>query len=180
VTRPALFLPAVRLVDEARGVELRPWSSEAGDVDALVAAWADPDVRRWCLVPEAADAAAAARWIDGGPGRMRAGRSVDLLIVSSTQADEVFGEVGLTVVEPERGWAELGYWLALEARGVGGAAAAVALFSGWAQRELPVTRLFAQVEPENPSAAEVLERAGYTVAGTAHDGRQVWVLDASR
>ncbi|MCU1452789.1 MAG: ydaF 2 [Acidimicrobiales bacterium] len=177
MTRRALLLPTARLVDEDRGVELRAWNATPGDVHALVSAWAEPAVRRWCLVPDTVDAQAAARWIDGGRSRLDAGRAVDLVVVEPGRPHEPLGEVGLAVVEVERGWAELGYWLALHARGVGRATAAVQLFSTWALRELPITRLFAQVDPENPAAGAVVERAGYTVAGTAADGRQVWVRD---
>ncbi|MEO2087481.1 MAG: GNAT family N-acetyltransferase, partial [Acidimicrobiales bacterium] len=56
---------------------LRPW--ELRDAATLVAAWSDPEVRRWLPVPDHADRAAAADWIAGEADRRRAGLALDLV-----------------------------------------------------------------------------------------------------
>ncbi|MCU1352189.1 MAG: family N-acetyltransferase [Acidimicrobiales bacterium] len=173
----ALSLPSSDLVDRDAGIALRGWRNTAGDAVALAAAWADPDVRRWTRVPDQVDATAAAGWIAGDAERRQLGQTLDLVVVAIDDPDQVLGEVGLRVVQADRRWAEVGYWLMAQARGTGRAVAALDLFSAWVLETQPIDAVFAQVEPENPSASHVATRAGYRIAGTANDGRQVWIRD---
>lgn len=175
---PSLALPWPPLVDGPNQVSLRPWGAAPSDAATLARAWVDPDIARWTAVPEAHDVAAAARWIAGDEAKRASGRALDLVIAEFGGSDVVHGEVGLVVVEPERGWAEVGYWLLPEARGAGRASIAVGLFAQWALHALPITRLFARTDPANPAAAAVVERAGFTSVGTIDDGPHVWARDA--
>lgn len=156
---------------------LRPWGASDHDPRALASAWAEPDIARWCKVPDEHDEAAAKRWIAGEGMRRDAGQALDLVIAEPGRAEVVLGEVGLVVVEPEKHWAEVGFWLFPGARGAGRASAAVEGFADWVIHELPIARLFARVSPENPAAGRVVERAGFTMAGTLPDDTNVWVLD---
>lgn len=176
--RPALSLPWPPLIHTEAGFSLRPWGASPTDAEALAAAWSDPDVQRWTKVPEPRGAEAASRWIAGEEARRASGTAVDLVIAELGAPEHVLGEVGLVVVEPERGWAEVGYWLLPDARGSGRATAALRGFADWALRDLPVSRLIARTHQDNPPSAEVAERAGFSAAGTLDDGTQVWVLDA--
>src|SRR5262245_16806120 len=77
-----LPLPDPPLADEA--VRLRPWG--AGDVDALVDAWADEEIQRWTRVPEQRGAADALRWIAAEGLRRERALALDL-VISPSDAD---------------------------------------------------------------------------------------------
>ena len=171
-----LALPFPPLYRPEQGVVLRPWG-HPGDAAALARAWADPAVARFTSVPKASTEADAARWVSLESARRDKGMAVDLVIASPEAPDLVLGEVGLAVVEPEKRWAEVGYWVVAEHRGRGLASVSVGLFSEWALRDLPISRLFARTSPENPGSGLVAERAGYTRAGQLEDGTVVWMRD---
>jgi RimJ/RimL family protein N-acetyltransferase len=175
---PAPFtLPFPPLIDPGAGISLRPWGSGSRDAEALLGAWRDPDVARWNKLPPDTSEQNAHRWVHGEERRRERGTSLDLVIAELANSDRVLGEVGFVLVEAERRWAEVGYWLAADARGKGVASQALALFAEWALREQPVRRLFARCDPANPTSAAVVERAGFTLGGVLDDGPQVWVRD---
>ncbi len=177
-TEPWVFpLPWPPLADSAAGVALRPWGAGEHDADALARAWADPEVARYTSVPAVADEAAARRWIRGEEDRRARGSAIDLVVTRLDRPAEVIGEVGLIVVDPDKQWAELGYWMMGEERGRGATARAAALFADWVLRELPVRRLFARTHPDNVRAGRVAEAAGLAHAGTLDTGTLVWVRD---
>lgn len=175
--RPPLTLPWPPLVHAEAGFSLRPWGGAPTDADVLTAAWNDPEIARWTKVPNVTDRDAAGLWIRGEERRREGGMALDLVIAELDNPAHVLGEIGFVVVEPDRLWAELGFWLAPDARGRGIATAAVRGFTEWVMRDLPIRRLFAQIQPENPRSAGVVDRAGYTAAGTLDHGPQVWVRD---
>jgi RimJ/RimL family protein N-acetyltransferase len=158
-------------------VVLRRWGEAPGDAEhdaeALAAAWADPEVARWTAVPQDRSAAAAARWIAGEPERRARHLALDFVIGGS----EVLGEVGLANFDA-KARAEIGFWLALAARGTGVATAAVTRVTRWALTDLGLTRVWARTAPDNARAAQVLVRAGFTKRGEA-GGSIVWTADAA-
>lgn len=170
-------LPWPPLRQAEPSVALRPWGANLTDPAVLAEAWADAEITRWTKVPQDATAEAASRWIDGEAARRDAGRALDLVITPLGEPETIVGEVGLVLVEAEKRWAEVGYWLLPAWRGSGRAATAVELFSDWVLREQPVARLFARVQGENPASGAVAERAGYERAGDLPDGTVVWVRD---
>jgi len=175
---PWIFpLPWPPLADAATQIGLRPWGAGEDDPAVLAGAWAEPEVVRWTTVPDDASVDSARTWIRGEEVRRSKGLAMDLVISQLDQPRTVLGEVGLVMVEPDKGWAELGYWLTPEARGTGRASAAAALFAEWVLRELPVQRLFARTQPDNPKAGRVAEAAGMTRAGELDTGTQVWIRD---
>ena len=121
---------------------LRPW--ELRDAATLVAAWSDPEVRRWLPVPDHADRAAAADWIAGDADRRRAGLALDLVAVEPVTgpgigsglaveaAAGVLGEVGLSSFDPEDGIAMIGWWTVDRHRRRGVATEMVRLLTTWA------------------------------------------------
>jgi RimJ/RimL family protein N-acetyltransferase len=173
--RSALALPWPPLVDDVTSITLRPWGAGAHDAAALAAAWADPEVQRWNAVPVDRSEHAARVWIHGEERRRAEGLAIDLVIAATDQPQEVLGEVGLVMVAPARGWAELGWWLTPPARGAGRAASAARLFADWAMTEVPVHRLVARTHPDNPRAARVAAAAGMTHSGALESGTMVWV-----
>lgn len=143
----------------------------------MTAAWNDESIARWTKVPENRDHDAAAHWIAGESARRASGLAVDLVVTEAGQPQEVLGEVGLVLVDPDRRWAEVGYWLFESARGAGRGGEALIMFTTWALRDLGMQRLFARTHGDNPASGRVAERAGYDMAGTLDDGIQVWVRD---
>ena len=139
---------------------------------------------RWTGLPADVSVPAAVRWVAGEEVRRTSGRALDLVVCAPGRPGEVLGEVGLVVVRHDRGWAEVGYWLFPEHRGRGMATRAVPLMASWALSTLPLTRLFARTHPDNPAAAAVVRRAGFTLAGTRGEGTadptEVWFRDPPR
>ena len=132
-------------------VTLRPRRPE--DVDAIVAACQDPEIPRWTMVPSPYTREHAEEWL-ARPDHS----SVHLLAVDAD--DRLLGSFSLMEIDRERGYGEIGYWLAAEARGRGFATRAVLLLRDWAAsrglRELEI-----MTEPENVASARVAERAGF-------------------
>ena len=168
---------------------LRPW--ELRDAATLVAAWSDPEVRRWLPVPDHADRAAAADWIAGDADRRRAGLSLDLVAVEPVTgpgigsgvaveaAADVLGEVGLSAFDPEDGVAMIGWWTVDRHRRRGVATEMVRLLTTWALGPpLGLDVLVAEVEPANPGSVAVALAAGYGEVGRRDDGRLVMAAGA--
>lgn len=174
---PPLHLPFPPLLRPDQGVALRPWGSDPRDPATLARAWGDPEVERWTQVPEERTEADAARWIAGESRRRDLGLGVDLVVTVPGDPGAVVGEVGLALVEQERRWAEVGYWVLPERRGRGLATAALSLFTHWVLTELPIERLFARTDPGNAASLRVAAGAGYERAGDLADGTVVWVRD---
>jgi RimJ/RimL family protein N-acetyltransferase len=146
-------------------------ASEALDLMAIDAGIHDPDVIRWIGPTE--DSAIDViglnrkRWASGSPTLSiceRDGTCVGLVWVNVREADQTTGWVG--------------YWLLPRARGQGLATKAVRLVSGWALREMGVTKLRLTTEPENERSRRVAERSGFWQTGLLHhkatiDGRLI-------
>jgi RimJ/RimL family protein N-acetyltransferase len=175
-----LPLPDPPLADPAAGIALRPWGRSPGDVAALAAAWADPQVAAHTAVPADRSPDAARRWVAGEAERRRRGLALDLVITDGGDDGAVVGEVGLAHLDAE-GRAEVGFWLAPAARGRGVATAAVRLLAAWALRPptpgtadgLGLRQLWARTTPGDERAAGVLARAGFERRGEAA-GTTVW------
>lgn len=180
-TEPWLFpLPWPPLSDFETRIALRPWGAGEHDARALAEAWEDPEVLRWTAVPADRSAEDARAWIRGEERRRADGLAMDLVITAVDDPKQVLGEVGLVMAEPQRQWAELGFWTTPGARGVGRASAASRVFVAWVLRELPVQRVFARTRPENPAAGRVAAAAGLARAGELDSGTEVWVRDRAR
>lgn len=173
----AFPLPWPPLADRATQIGLRPWGAGEDDAPALAGAWSDPEVARWTAVPDDADVDAARRWIRGEEERRARGLAMDLVISQLDDPRTIHGEVGFAMAEPDKRWAELGFWVAPGSRGAGRAAAGARIFAEWALRELPIVRLFARTHPDNPGAGRVAEAAGLARAGELDTGTLVWVRD---
>jgi RimJ/RimL family protein N-acetyltransferase len=77
----------------------------------------------------------------------------------------VLGAVGITVKESDPAVAEIGYWLAPEARGRGIATRALRLLATWSLRELPIDRLQLTTDVENEASQRVAARGGFVREG---------------
>jgi RimJ/RimL family protein N-acetyltransferase len=153
----ALPLPDPALTDGV--IRLRPWSVD--DVEDLVAAWADEEIRRWTRVPQQRGSADAMRWITSEQLRRDRGLALDLVISPADPSDgTVLGEVGMVPLAGGPSRAELGWWVGEPHRRRGVATRAVGLFSAWLRGELEFTDLFAEVDTDNPASVWIAESAG--------------------
>jgi ribosomal-protein-alanine N-acetyltransferase len=163
----ALRLPVPSLQDSRRGVRLRPWRDDPADVAALVAAWHDPLVVAHNPVPRDVSPDAARRWIAGDAERRARGLALDL-VIAPVDGDDVWGEVGLHGLDRATGRAEVGWWLAAEARGHGLAAAALNLLATWAlSPPLGLRQVWARIDAANRPSAHAAAAAGFHRLGAA-------------
>jgi RimJ/RimL family protein N-acetyltransferase len=155
-TRP-IKLPGEPLIDGPTA--LRPWRDS--DQTALVTACRDPEIARWTRVPidygpSDAKAYLLQRW-----DMLSAGVAAPFAIVASPDG-ELLGSVSLLRIACEHRRAEVGYWLAREARGRGHATRAVALICDWAFGTLEIERIDLLAAVENLPSQSVAKRTGFT------------------
>ncbi len=143
-------------------VRLRAWSR--GDEPALVAICRDPLIDRYTHVPSPYRASDARAWIGGQEDRLRSGLSLDLAIADAT-SDALLGAIGMHEFRWHDRRAEIGYWVAREARGRGIASVALRLLSRWALGPLGLARLDLFAEEENAASMRVAEHAGFVREG---------------
>ena len=156
---PALRLPDPPLRDGE--IVLRAW--RLSDVAALTAACQDPEIPRWTVVPSPYTEQHARDFIAGCAEDRAAGRELALAVVDSN--DKLLGAIGLGRFDWEDGKAEIGYWIAREARRRAVGARATRLLAGWALTELGMERVELLANPENEGSQRLAERAGFTREG---------------
>jgi RimJ/RimL family protein N-acetyltransferase len=152
-------IPAEPFVLPAGPVVLRPWRQD--DLDAAWAALQDRDTRRWNGDGGASrqDAAALIRRRSDWSGGRHASWAV-------AEPDGTFlGSVSLHSIDAEEGTAEIGYWIAPDARGRGLAAIAVDAACRWAFAAVPLARIALVHDVANVASARVAERAGFRREG---------------
>lgn len=150
-------------------VTLRPWG-EHGDVEALVAACNDRAISEFLdLIPQPytqADARAYLRLSEQG---WHDGMSANFAIVADGAA---VGSIGVRFMEGlDDGVAEVGYWVAREARGNGLCTRALRLVARWVLEERAVERLQLRADVENVPSNRVAENAGFTREGVLRSSR---------
>jgi RimJ/RimL family protein N-acetyltransferase len=92
------------------------------------------------------------------------------LAITDRATGALLGAVGVAVRPWDAGMAEIGYWLAPEARGRGAATRALRLLSRWTLREWPIGRLHLMADVDNTASQAVAERAGFTREGVMRSG----------
>jgi RimJ/RimL family protein N-acetyltransferase len=140
---------------------LRPWTQ--GDVPALAAAYANPDIQHWNLnsFDEAEAEHLIVKWNDSW--RSETGAS---WAIAGSSDDCAVGQVGLRVIDLVGGEAEVWYWVAPQARGVGAASLATGTLSEWLLEDLGLHRLELGHSIHNPASCRVATKAGYAPEGT--------------
>jgi RimJ/RimL family protein N-acetyltransferase len=157
---PELRYPDPPLADDV--VRLRPWSD--ADVDAAHAATQDPLIPRFTRIPEQQTKAQLRAFIADRDARRIAGE-VLACVIADPRSDALLGSVALMRFDWDEHRAEIGYWLAPQARGRGVATRAVALLARWALRELGLARLAITTDVDNLPSQAVAERCGFTREG---------------
>jgi len=172
-----LVLPDPPLADEF--VRLREPAPR--DLDAVVAACQDPMVQRYTRVPTPYEEADGRAFIGGSAGRRILGQSLELVIADRAD-DRLLGMIGLIADRHDALRAEIGYWVAPEARGTGVATRALALLSRWSVTDGGFERLDLQAATANIASLRVAERCGFVREGVLRrawyrgDGRSDMVL----
>jgi RimJ/RimL family protein N-acetyltransferase len=151
-------------------VTLRQWG-EPGDVEAITAACNDRAIAEFLdQLPSPyteADARAYIRlcregWGDG---------TLTNFAITDAETGDVAGSVGVRWVDPEQGVAEVGYWVAPEARGRGVCTRAVRLVSRWVIAEQGAERLQLRADELNGASRKVAVNAGFTEEGVLRSSR---------
>jgi RimJ/RimL family protein N-acetyltransferase len=133
------------------------------DLPALVGAVQDPEIPRWTRVPSPYGDPEARDWLRTQARMRESGEGLDLMIID--RREELVGGIGIPRFDREERSCELGYWLAVAARGRGVMTRAVRLLARWIFDNLPVDRIAILVDAENAPSRRVAERAGFTFEG---------------
>jgi RimJ/RimL family protein N-acetyltransferase len=92
------------------------------------------------------------------------------LAITDRATGAVLGAVGVDLKAFDEEIAEIGYWLAPEARGRGAATRALILLSRWTLREVPIARLQLTADVANLPSQAVAERAGFVREAVMRNG----------
>jgi RimJ/RimL family protein N-acetyltransferase len=151
-------LPGEPLVEGATA--LRAWRDS--DLEPLVVACQDPEIARWTRVPYPYGSADARAYLLQRHDSLHAGVAAPFAIVSAADRDHLLGSISLVRFAWQHARAEVGYWLAKEARGQGHATRAVRLITAWGFRSLALQRIDLMAATGNPASQHVAERCGFT------------------
>lgn len=155
---PALDVP--ELGDDV--VTLRPPTHD--DIDAIVAACQDPEITRFTRVPSPYERVHAIEYIEQA-AKGWSERTTASFVITDATSGALLGSTGLMRLDDDRKVAEIGYWIAKEARRRGIATRAVRLVSRWALEDLGVARLELMTRTENVASQGVARAAGFTREG---------------
>lgn len=154
---PRIVLAAEPLRDGPTA--LRPWRDS--DIPALVEACQDPEISRWTRVPSPYGSADARHYVQQRHDALHTGALAPYAVIDSAH-DRLLGSISLMRFVWEHRRAEVGYWLAREARGTGHAVRALRLLCRWGFETLGLERIELLAATGNVPSQRVAERAGFT------------------
>jgi RimJ/RimL family protein N-acetyltransferase len=160
MARSGMALDMPRLGDEVVALRLPAMH----DVDAITDACQDDDIPRFTRVPSPYHRSDAVAFVEQTEQSWRNGTSA-IFAIADAADDRLLGSVGLVRIHDERHVAEIGYWVARDARRRGVATRAVRLVSRWAVLELGVARLELMTRVDNEASQGVAIGAGYRREG---------------
>jgi RimJ/RimL family protein N-acetyltransferase len=169
-----IVLPGDPLIEG--NTALRAWRDS--DLGPLVVACQDPEISRWTRVPYPYGSADARSYLLQRHDSLHAGIAAPFAIVAADDRDHLLGSISLMRFSWPHARAEVGYWLAREARGYGHVTRAVRLITAWGFRSLGLQRIDLMAATENPASQRVAERCGFTREAVlrsylqAREGRQ--------
>ena len=172
---PSLFAPvvpagALRERPQPRieryGLALRPWRE--ADIPALIAAYADPDIREW-HARTLADAHEARAWLCRHERSRERETAIDWAVVDPTDDAIVLGRAGLNSVELAEGVGEVAYWVSPEHRRKQVATRALCALSDWAFDDLGLHRLGLLHSIRNAGSCRVAQRGFFVAEGTLRE-----------
>jgi RimJ/RimL family protein N-acetyltransferase len=153
-----IVLPGDPLLDGPTA--LRAWRDS--DLQPLVIACQDPEISRWTRVPYPYGSSDARAYLLQRHDSLHAGIAAPFAIVSAVDRDHLLGSISLMRFAWQHARAEVGYWLAKDARGQGHVTRAVRLITAWGFRSLGLHRIDLMAATGNPASQRVAERCGFT------------------
>jgi RimJ/RimL family protein N-acetyltransferase len=152
-----IVLPEAPL--SAGGTALRPWRD--ADLAAIVHACQDPEISRWTRVPYPYGEADARQYLLQRFDALHCGSAAPFAIVDPPDTT-LLGSISLMTPDWRHRRAEVGYWLAREARGRGHATSAVQAICRWGFTALGLERIELLAATANHASQRVAARAGFT------------------
>jgi RimJ/RimL family protein N-acetyltransferase len=140
----------------------------AGDADAITAACQDPEIPRWTRVPSPYTRENALEYLTRSEAEAKEGFAAAFLGFDTEGV--LVGSFSIMEIDRGRGYGEIGYWVAAEARGRGIAVRAVALMSEWAHDELGLEHIEILCHRDNRPSQRVAEKAGFVGTGELRAG----------
>lgn len=177
---PRIVLSGEPLLDGPTA--LRPWRDD--DLQSIVAACQDPEISRWTRVPSPYGESDARAYLLQRYDVLDAGSAAPFAIVSAADDRRLLGSIALMEVNWTHARAEVGYWLAREARGHGHVTRAVGLICRWGFERLALERIELLASSRNEPSQRVAERSGFAREAVlrsymrTRDGRQDMVAFA--
>ena len=155
-------------------VTVRPWG-EDGDAEAIMAACNDRAIAEFLdMIPQPYRRSDADAYLEACRVGWREGTFSNFAVVVDGRA---VGSIGVRWVEPDQGVAEVGYWVARDARGKGVCTRALRLIAGWALTRPGIARLQLRADEENAPSKRVAENAGFTREGVLRSSHYNCRLD---
>lgn len=143
-------------------VTVRPWG-EPGDAEAIEAACNDRAIAEFLdAIPQPYTRSDAHAYLEACRIGWRDGTFANFAVVLDGRA---VGSIGVRWLEPDQGVAEVGYWVAPDARGQGVCTRALRLVSTWVLARPGMARLQLRADEENVASNRVAENAGFTREG---------------
>lgn len=143
----------------ANGLLLRPW--QPSDRPTVVAAYADPAIRRWHCRSMSDEE--ARDWLASWPRRWRSETGAGWAVLD---AGAVAGQISLRWLDLVEGLAEVSYWVLPGARGRRIAPRALSAVTAWSFETLGVHRVEVCHSMANVASCRVAQRAGFAAEGT--------------
>jgi RimJ/RimL family protein N-acetyltransferase len=143
-------------------VTVRPWGEE-GDAEAIVVACNDRAIAEFLdMIPQPYTRSDADAYLEACRIGWRESTFANFAVVVDGRA---VGSIGVRWKDPDHGVAEVGYWVANEARGKGVCTRALRLVSGWVLGRPGMARLQLRAAEQNVASQRVAEKAGFTREG---------------
>ena len=139
-------------------VALRAWRQD--DAEWYVHA-RDEEIFRWSTEPRDLTSDVLRRAIED---HQRRPTYAGFAITDATTG-KLLGNISLVFAEPDQRRAEVSYWLAAQARGLGAATDAVRTITGWAFESLSIDRIELLTASGNEASQRVARRAGFLPEG---------------
>jgi len=158
-------------------VTLRKW--RAGDAASIAAACSDREVQRWLPLPSPYTESHALEYVATMEEDAATGRGFALAIVDPG-SDRPLGSIGCRMARAT-GVADVGYWVAPDARGRGLATMALRTLTTWVFANLHPARIELLADPGNVASQRVAEKAGFSREGVLrsyheHRGQRIDVV----
>ncbi|WBB86059.1 GNAT family N-acetyltransferase [Micromonospora sp. WMMC264] len=142
------------------GLVLRPWAD--GDAPTVLAAYQDPEIRRW-HTRRPASPEQVLQWFAHSRRSWQEETGASWAV---TRGDEVVGRMTLGGVNLDDGEAACAYWVVPAARGTGVASGALQALSAWALADGRLHRLWLDHSTGNVASCRVAVKAGFRLEGT--------------